>query len=502
VDFKKLKTAVCLAALTSCAASAAFAQMGRRWPSEKKVVPDPVTGLPLTFLTSTDGGYRQSKIYQTHRQWTVDGKWLIFRGVRETGSQAFAVNEETGEIIQVTENGFSGMLCLGNKTMKLYALEGGGGGGRGVGGVAPEPAGLEEAGRGPGRGGPPDGAADSGGPGRGPGPGAGGPAGGRGPGGRGPSGPRRVLEIDLEKLFADVAAGTVKPAANYTRVCGTIPATLQVDGNMGLDANDDFVYFRVGGPETEQLSNGLTLQPGFGPRFRQATSGLRSMNLKTGEIKFIVNVGFTIGHVQTNPWVAGEIIFCWETGGKAPQRTWTVKADGTGLRPLYPEPDYDWVTHEAVISKDEVVIAILGHRPIASATADSSWGIAGTMEHPTGVGVVNLRTREMRLVGQVPTWAPGRSDWHVAGSADGRWVSSDDFSYEVWLYDRHNNEAILLAGPQKTGTDHIHPTFNAESTKIEIQSALISKDNRSLNIAVVPVPKSLLNRIYSKKAPE
>jgi oligogalacturonide lyase len=57
-------------------ASPAFAQMGRTWPSEKKVVPDPVTGLPLSFLTSSDT-YHQSKIYQTHRQGTADGNWLI-----------------------------------------------------------------------------------------------------------------------------------------------------------------------------------------------------------------------------------------------------------------------------------------------------------------------------------------------------------------------------------------------------------------------------------------
>src|SRR5208283_1898616 len=63
------------AALASAVlASPAQAQIGRTWPSEKKIVPDPVTGLPLEFLTSTDGGYTQSKIYQTHRQWTVDGK--------------------------------------------------------------------------------------------------------------------------------------------------------------------------------------------------------------------------------------------------------------------------------------------------------------------------------------------------------------------------------------------------------------------------------------------
>jgi oligogalacturonide lyase len=448
-----VKTAIKLAAVVLCAASAAPGQMGRRWPSEKRIVPDPVTGLPLTFLTSTDGGYRQSKIYQTHRQWTADGKWLIFRGTRETGSQAFAVNEETGDIVQVTESGFMGMLCAGNKTMKLYVMAGAGGGARGQAAA--------------------------------------------------PGGPRQILEIDLARLFADVAAGTVKPAANYTRVCGTIPASLQADGNMGLDANDDFIYFKVRGPETAQLSPGQTLQKGFGPRGMGAgPSGLRSMNLKTGEIGFIANVGFQIGHVQTNPWVPGEIVFCWETGGKAPQRTWIVNSDGSGLRPLYPEAPYEWITHEAVIGKDEVVIAILGHRRIDSATPDSDWGIAGTFEHPTGVGIVNLRTREMRLVGQVPAWSRGRSDWHVAGSADGRWAAFDDFSYALWLTDRHNGETILLAGPQKAGADHIHPTFNADGTKIEIQSALISRDNRSLNICVVPVPRTWLNRTYGVKAPE
>ena len=482
---RKIKTAACLAVVMLFGASAALAQMGRRWPSEKKIVPDPVTGLPLTFLTSTDGGYRQSKIYQTHRQWTADGKWLIFRGVRETGSQAFAVNEETGDIVQVTENGFSGMLCAAHKSMKLYVQSGGGRGWS----PTPPPTAAERAAREAGR--------AASGP-------AAAPADARGPGGRPdvPSGPRQILEIDLARLFADVAAGTVKPAANYQRVCGTIPPTLQSDGNMGLDANDDFMYFRVGGPETAQLSEGQTLLPGFGPRARQSTSGLRSMNLQTGETKMIVNVGFQIGHVQTNPWVPGEIVFCWETTGKAPQRTWFVKSDGTGLRPLYPEAPYEWVTHEAVIGKDEVVIALLGHRPIGTNTPESNWGIAGAMDHPTGVGIVNLRTREARIVGQVPAWAPGRTDWHVAGSADGRWAVTDDFSFEVWLIDRHSGEMNMLAGPQKAGADHIHPTFNADGTKIEIQSALISKDNRSLNICVVPVPKTWLHRTYSNKAPE
>jgi oligogalacturonide lyase len=231
-------------------------------------------------------------------------------------------------------------------------------------------------------------------------------------------------------------------------------------------------------------------------------TGLASMNLKTGEVKYIVSVPFQIGHVQTNPWVPGEIVFCWETGGKAPQRTWTVLSDGTGLRPLYPEAPYEWITHEAVITKDEVAIAILAHRkPGVGVTEPDPWGPSGTAEHPTGIGIVNLRTREMRIVGQVPVGDPGRSDWHVNGSPDGRWAVCDDFQYRLWLVDRHSGEMKLLAdlGHKTRAQDHIHPTFNADSTKIEIQTAMLSEDNRSLNICVVPVPESWLKRTYSEK---
>jgi oligogalacturonide lyase len=50
--------------------SSASGQIGTRFPSEKKIVKDPVTGTELTFLTSKPAG--DSKIYQTHPQWTSD----------------------------------------------------------------------------------------------------------------------------------------------------------------------------------------------------------------------------------------------------------------------------------------------------------------------------------------------------------------------------------------------------------------------------------------------
>ncbi len=112
------KTAAALVAL-ACLAAPAFAQVGRVWPSEKRMVIDPVTGTPLTFLTSTPVG--DSKIYQTHPDWTSDAQWLIFRSNRASG-QAFAVNEATGKIVQVTDKGYMGMLCVARKSMKLYLM--------------------------------------------------------------------------------------------------------------------------------------------------------------------------------------------------------------------------------------------------------------------------------------------------------------------------------------------------------------------------------------------
>ncbi|HEX2855232.1 MAG TPA: hypothetical protein VHO24_18500 [Opitutaceae bacterium] len=475
-------------------ANPAFAQIGKRFPSERKVVPDPVTGIPLTFLTSKPVG--DSKIYPTHQQWTADGKWVIFRSPQgrrvaapneRLRSEAMAVNEETGDIVQITEGGFSGMLCVTRRSMKLFFLrdtnpppvpvaEQG----------APPPAGFEDARPANGASGEAPAASVAVEPPRPP----------------RSRGPFQVVEVNLEKIFADSAAGRMKSASEYERICGLIPPEMQGGGDLAIDANEDVAYFRVNGPDlAAKLPVGTKIEERFGPSNMGAgPTGIGRMDLKTGESKLVVAVPFQVGHIQTNPFVPGEIVFCWETGGKSPQRTWTVMADGTGLRPLYPEASYEWITHEAIITKDEVALGILGHRR-AGLAANAPWGNSGTPEHPTGLGIVNLRTHEMRIVGQVPMGNPGRSFWHVHGSPDARWAVGDDFQYRLWLIDRHSGEMILLTdnGHKTTAADHQHPTFSADSTRIEFQSAMLSENGRSLNICVVPVPKSWLARTYSDK---
>jgi oligogalacturonide lyase len=328
---------------------------------------------------------------------------------------------------------------------------------------------------------------------------------------RGDSAAVQIIEVDLGKLFADSKAGTLKSADVYQRVCGTTPPDLGAGGDMALDGAEDWAYFRVGkAAAASHLAPGTKLEKNFGPRNMGAgPSGIAGMNVLTGEIKYVVSVPFQIGHIQTNPWVPGEIVFCWETGGKSPQRTWTVLADGSGLRPLYPESEYEWVTHEAVISRDEVAMAIMGHRKIpgtgGAATAgtavgganpgqETAWGPSGTREKPTGLAIVNLRTREMTIAGQTLS---GSGLWHVSGSPDGRWAVGDDFSRSIYLIDRHTHEMILLStGHKETAADHPHPTMSPDGTKIEIESAMLSADNRSMNICIIPVPESWLKRTY------
>lgn len=437
------------ACVLTLSADAVKAQIGRRFPSERKVIKDPVTGATLTFLTSTPAG--DSKIYQTHNQWTSDGKWLIFRSGRVHG-EAMAVNEQTGDLVQVTEGGYSGMLNVARKSMKLYFLRN-----------------IDST--------------------------------------RRFGGPVKIIEVDLEKVFADSKAGKMKPVSAYERICGTTPEEMGAGGDMALDGAEDWAYFRVGKAEAaKNLAAGTKLEANFGPRNMGAgPSGIAAMNVNTGELKYVVSVPFQIGHIQTNPWVPGEIVFCWETGGKSPQRTWTVMGDGTGLRPLYPEADYEWVTHEAVISKDEVAMAIMGHRKIPGTGGDQAprtgvtgvnpgqedaWGPSGTREKPTGLAIVNLRTREMTIAGQTRS---GSGLWHVSGSPDGRWAVGDDFSRSVYLIDRKTSEMRLLStGHKQTAADHPHPTMSPDGKKIEIQSAMLSKDNRSMNICVIAVPDEWL----------
>jgi oligogalacturonide lyase len=438
--------AVAVAIAVWVAPGAEASNVGRRFPSEKRVLADPITGLALTFLT-TDAA-NDSKPYQTDATWTADGKWILLRSARAgSGPQAFLLNEQSGDIIQVTDGETNtGNLALSRKTNRMFLMRGGG-----RPGAATAP-------------------------------------------------PRQLVEISLDPLLADAMAGAPKSPGAYERVVATLPSEMRV-GGIAIDADDRRGYFAVSlGPPPPPRSpaaagrreiDDQNMDPNQDreaarQRFTAAgkgPSGIRSIDLQSGAIQMVIDVPLRVGHLQTNPWVPGEIMYCHETTGDAPQRMWLVLADGTGNRPLYVEAGDEWVTHETFAGKDEVIFNLMGHVPYLRA-------------RPSGLAVVHLRTQQMTLLGQIDEdMGGGRTGgfWHGNGSPDGRWAVSDSFKGNVYLVDRRNGERILLTTGHKMLPDHAHPIFSPDGKRLLIQSGRLS-DGKSLDLMVLEIPPALLER--------
>ena len=421
-------------------------EVGRRFPSEKRVIVDATTGLNLTFLTTDPAN--DAKPYQTDPTWTADGRWILFRGSRDgSGPQAFLLHEQSGDIVQLTApHRAAAHVTLSRKTNTAFLIRGR---------------------------------------------------------------PQELVEVGLDPLLADAMAGTPRPAEAYERVVATLSPEMRA-GGIALDADESRVYFGINlepeaPPRPRTASTPPVTAPPTGRRIiddrnmdpnqdRQAQrlrfeaagrgrSGIRSIDLKTGEIGAVIDIPFRLGHLQTNPWVPGEIMYCHETTGDAAQRMWLVRADGTGNRPLYAESQDEWVTHETFATKDEVIFNLMGHLPYLR-------------EKPSGLAVINLRTSQMTLLGQIDEDMGGRRTgglWHGNGSADGKWAVADSFKGSVYLIDRRTGERVLLTSDHKMLPDHAHPIFSPDGKRVLIQSGRLT-DGKSLDLVVVDIPAALLAR--------
>ena len=456
---KKLPRVLTLLALVfSVSASGALASnVGRRFPSEKRTYTDKVSGLTVTVLTTDPAN--DAKPYQTHTTWTADGQWIAFRSNRgDNGSQAFVVNEKTGDIVQLTDGPGTGTgsLNLSRKAIKLYFM----------------------------RGGPPPGSRD-----------------GTQPALTATPPPRQLIELDLGKLLPDALANRVNPdASTYERIVATLPADLRDSGGFALDADETCAYWGIAfGPpparpaptHANRTADGRSVvdsrntdpseqREAARARFAAAgkgPGGIRRIDLKTGEVTTVIDVDLRMGHVQTNPDVPGEIIYCHETTGDAPQRMWTVRGDGTGNRPLYVETPDEWVTHETVSGRDEVMFNIMGHLPYLR-------------ERPTGVAVINLRTNTMKILGQMEEdMGKGALGgfWHCNGSPDQRWAVADNFKGTITLIDRRDSRQRVLTTDHKMKPDHAHPIFSPDGKRVLIQSGHLT-DGKSLDLMTVEIP--------------
>jgi oligogalacturonide lyase len=294
-------------------------------------------------------------------------------------------------------------------------------------------------------------------------------------------GPTSMIEVDLDALLA--AARTREPSKrNFERNVGTLPKTFIGAGGFTLDADEKTAYLGFDQRRAPRREPGQPVP--------QVPGGLLAMDLTTGQTRTVLEVPFRMGHVQANPIKPGEIMYCHETGGDAPQRMWIVNADGSNNRPVFAEADDDWVTHEQFADADHVIFNLMGHT-------------TRLRQRPTGIMVVSLRDGTVENLGQpdsyynaaraeqysdpnIPSGKEARGGfWHNAVTYDRRFAAGDDFDGNVHLIDRRTGGRALLTTGHRMRPDHAHPSFSPDGTRILIQSGMLT-DGQRLSLIVVP----------------
>lgn len=105
-----------------CTSTCIAAGVGHRSPAERSTFVDADTGATVTRLTRSPA--QDDKIYQTHPNWTSDGTHLIFQSDRTGAGEIFALEEATGEIVQLTEKD-SGAFVVARHANAFYLIRDG-----------------------------------------------------------------------------------------------------------------------------------------------------------------------------------------------------------------------------------------------------------------------------------------------------------------------------------------------------------------------------------------
>jgi oligogalacturonide lyase len=266
----------------------------------------------------------------------------------------------------------------------------------------------------------------------------------------------QVIEFNIGQLLADSERRAVKDSATYDKVVATIPADLKPGGTC-LDAEDNRIFFSTRGTN--------------------ASSTIHAIDLQTNKTSKLVEVPFRTGHFQSNPYVSGEIIYCWETGGDSPQRIWRLSVDKAGKvvnEPAYKEKADEWVTHEVVVSPDYVAFNLMGH-------------LDRLRKNPTGLVLHNMRTGETKHFKQ-PKEVGGF--WHVTGTKDLKWLVGDTFDGNIYRINTATGEAKLLTTGHRPGTmspfstqAHAHQSLSPDGKWILINSSLLTQSD----IVLIPL---------------
>ncbi|UKM63852.1 oligogalacturonate lyase family protein [Flavobacteriaceae bacterium GSB9] len=367
---------------------------GQRFPSENYTYKDPVTGFTVNALTTSR--HSNSKMYQTHPQWTADGKYIIFSSNRTSTKenrdrQYYAVSTTNFEIVQITTGNKGKNLHLGWHKNVAYVIK-----------------------------------------------------------------DNSLVELNLSKLLRDSETKDVKTPQHYERTIAQIPDSIKPSG-IGLDAKEESIF--------------------FSSRINKNKHAIYKLDFKTQQTTKIIEVPFRIGHLQNNPYVSEELMYCWETGGDSPQRMWVLSIDSKGKvtnRPLYEERKNDWVTHEVFMGPDKVLFHLMGH-------------IDRLQKNQTGIYSIDLRTNELKFHGQ--TGAGGY--WHCNATPDGKWIAGDTFDGKLYRINASNlKDTILLTQGHRllskspfSDEAHMHQSISPDGKWVLFNSSLLTRSD----IMIIPL---------------
>lgn len=367
---------------------------GQRFPSENYTYTDKETGVVVNALTTSR--HNNSKMYQTHPQWTADGKYIIFSSNRTSKKndfdrQYYAISTENFEIVQITTGKQGRDFHLGRYRNVAYQFK-----------------------------------------------------------------DNHLIEINIEQLLKHSEINQVKVPEYYEKLLVKVSDTIRPSG-LALDAKENAAY--------------------FSSKVKESLYAIYKIDFKNGTTMKLLEVPFKVGHLQANPYITGEIMYCWETGGDSPQRIWYLSIDKNGKitnRPLYNERDNDWVTHEVFWGSDSILFHLMGH-------------LDRLQVNQTGIYSLNLRTDELIFHGQIGNGGY----WHCNASPDGKWIAGDTFDGKLYRINADNPEDITLLtqGHRLLGVGpfskeaHMHQSISPDGQWVLFNSSLLT-DN---DIMLVPL---------------
>lgn len=162
-------------------------------------------------------------------------------------------------------------------------------------------------------------------------------------------------------------------------------------------------------------------------------------------------------------------MYCWETGGDAPQRIWLLSIDDDGNvvnRPAYEEQPDEWVTHEVFMGPDHILFTVMGHLDRLRETTNS------------GIYSMNIRTGEATLHGQLD----GGGYWHAQGTEDLKWAVGDTFDGKLYRLNLEDPEdSVLLTTGHRpnslgpfTQEAHSHHSISPDGRWVLFNSSMLT----------------------------